>query len=106
MPYPDLKALRARAHELHPALTVGEAGVSDGVLDELDRMLAAQELVKVRFSTKDRKQRKQELKDLVLASEGELILAIGKVASIHRAGPARRPANAPEAAPVPSPPTA
>ena len=93
MPSHDLKALRARAHDLPPALTVGEAGVSDGVLDELDRMLAANELIKVRFSSPDRVARKDALHQLVDGVDAKLVLAIGKVATCWRAGPPRRPGN-------------
>ncbi len=106
MPDPDLKALRARAHPLVPALIVGEAGASDGLLDELDRMLAAQELVKVRFATKDRVQRKRELQELIDGTGSRVVLAIGKVATYWRAGAATRPNNitegeaTPEAAPT------
>lgn len=101
MPSSDLKALRARAHDLAPTLTVGEAGVTDGVLDELDRMLAAQELIKVRFASADREVRKEALRQLVDGGEAKVVLAIGKVATYWRPGPARRPANQADAETAP-----
>jgi RNA-binding protein len=89
----ELKALRTRAHALNPTIVIGEAGVSDGLLDELDRQLAASELVKVRFSSKDRKERKEQQTQVLGGSEAQLVLAIGKIATVFRTGDARREAN-------------
>ena len=43
------RQLRARAHALDPVVHVGEAGLTDGVRDEIDRALEAHELIKVRM---------------------------------------------------------
>ncbi len=71
----DLKALRTRAHSLDATLVIGEAGLSDGLLDELDRQLAASELVEV------------------MAAQD--VLSIGKVVTLWRSGDAIREANQP-----------
>ncbi len=83
----QLRALRAKAHALPPGITVGEAGLSDGLLAELDTMLRAQQLVKVRFSTKDRAERKAQRKALLAASGATEVLAIGKVSTVWREAP-------------------
>lgn len=43
------KRLRGLAHDLHPLVHVGKAGLSDAALAEIDKALADHELVKVRF---------------------------------------------------------
>jgi RNA-binding protein len=43
------KHLRGLAHALEPVVHVGQAGVTDAVLAELERALAAHELIKVRL---------------------------------------------------------
>ncbi len=46
--------LRARAHPLRPVVLLGGAGLTDAVLKETDRALAAHELIKVRVPGDDR----------------------------------------------------
>lgn len=100
MSRPELKPLRTRAHALKPALSVGESGVTDAFLDELDRMLAAQELVKVRFPNKDRTVRAAERAQLAEGAQASVILSIGKVATYWREGDAVREANQPDEPPT------
>lgn len=90
----QLRALRAKAHALAPGITVGEAGVSEGLLAELHTMLRAQELVKVRFSSKDRAERKAQKKALLEASGAAEVLSIGKVATLWREAVAEEPDEA------------
>lgn len=48
------RELRARAHHLHPLVTIGQHGLSPQVLHELDVALTAHELVKLRVFSDDR----------------------------------------------------
>ena len=41
--------LKARAHALEPRVQVGQAGLSDAVVKEIDRALTAHELIKVKI---------------------------------------------------------
>lgn len=43
------RSLRGQAHPLRPVVQVGQGGVTDAVLDAVDAVLAAHELVKVRL---------------------------------------------------------
>ncbi len=47
-------ALRAEAHKLRPTVLIGDKGLTDEVLAEVDRALKAHELIKVRAATDDR----------------------------------------------------
>ena len=42
------RALRAKAHHLHPVVSIGHHGLTPAVLHELDVNLLAHELIKVR----------------------------------------------------------
>ena len=42
--------LKAKAHALKPLLQVGKAGVTPSLIDELDRVVAVHELVKVKLN--------------------------------------------------------
>lgn len=43
------KRLRGLAHDLHPLVHLGKAGLSDAALSQIDKALADHELIKVRF---------------------------------------------------------
>ena len=49
--------LRAEAHKLRPTVLIGDKGLTDEVLAEIDRSLAAHELIKIRASTGEREAR-------------------------------------------------
>ena len=56
-------ALRAAAHPLKPVVLIGDKGLSEAVLKEIDLNLSAHELIKVRAGTADR-----ETRDALLAT--------------------------------------
>jgi len=80
----DKRALRARAHHLKPVVSVGAAGVSKGVLAELDVALDQHELVKLRIAADDREQRKDLIDSLCRRANAELIQRIGHTAVLYR----------------------
>ena len=85
------RALRARAHHLNPVVSVGAAGLSDGVLAELDVALDGHELVKLRISADDRAQRKDLIDTLCRRANAELIQRIGHTAVLYRERPEAEP---------------
>ncbi len=85
------RALRARAQRLKPLVIVGEAGVSDGVLEEIRRCLAHHQLLKVRVNAADRAQREGLIERIRTAIDAELIARVGHVATLFRANPKRPP---------------
>jgi len=46
--------LRAEAHKLDPVVLIGDKGLTDEVIAEIDRSLKAHELIKVRAATGER----------------------------------------------------
>lgn len=78
------KYLRGLAHDLKPVVHVGNAGITPGVLTELDRNLAHHELIKVRVRVGDREARATAIAEIVARSGAELIGRVGNVAILYR----------------------
>src|SRR5258706_4706288 len=53
----ERRALRAKAHHLHPVIMVGNAGLTPAVLKEIDIALKSLELIKIRVLGDDRERR-------------------------------------------------
>ena len=78
------KALRARAHALHPILQLGEKGLTDAVVAEIDRALAHHELIKVRAAPLNRDEREVALASICERTGAHAIQHIGKMLVIYR----------------------
>ncbi|MGA2551597.1 MAG: ribosome assembly RNA-binding protein YhbY [Burkholderiaceae bacterium] len=80
----ERRGLRARAHFLDPIVIIGEAGLSPGVLLEIERGLEAHELIKVRVATLDREGR-EAIQENICAQTGALsVQHIGKLLVLYR----------------------
>lgn len=94
----ERKALKARAHPLKPIVMIGDAGLSPGVLTEVERGLASHELMKIRVALDDREAREALLAEICAASGAAAVQHIGKILVIWRKGeqkPAPKPAKRP-----------
>jgi putative YhbY family RNA-binding protein len=99
--------LRSEAHKLSPLVIIGDKGLTDLVVAEIDRTLKAHELIKVRANTDDRKARDQWLADICARLEAHAVQQIGKVFVIYREDPeARKEARKPAATRLPPKPNA
>jgi RNA-binding protein len=79
--------LKARAHDLEPVVHVGQAGASDTLIAEVDRALAAHELIKVKLAGADRASR-QALTDRLCAATGAAeVQQVGRVLVLWRPRP-------------------
>jgi putative YhbY family RNA-binding protein len=79
--------LRAQAHGLSPVVIIGDKGLTDEVVAEIDRSLKAHELIKVRAATDDRDARDQWLKAICEKAGAEPVQQIGKVFVLFRENP-------------------
>ncbi len=94
--------LRARAHRLRPVVIVGDKGLTPEVLAEIDRSLAAHELIKVKAATDDRAARGAWMEEICARLEAHPVQSIGKVLVIFRARPEPpKPARPRPAEPAP-----
>ena len=81
------KALKARAHRLEPVVWIGNDGLSDAVVAEIDRALAAQELIKVRAAGLAREARENAMLEICARCAAEPVQHIGKVLVLYRKKP-------------------
>lgn len=84
---PSLQILRARAHALRAVVRVGQRGLSEALLRELDQALIRHELVKVRLAGEDRAARAAQLERLADASGAQVVQRIGHTATLYRRRP-------------------
>jgi putative YhbY family RNA-binding protein len=83
----ERKALKARAHKLEPVLMIGGKGLTDEVIAEIDRALAAHELIKVRAAGLEREAREQALSAICQKTAAEPVQQVGKIFVIFRKNP-------------------
>ncbi len=86
----ERRALKARAHALDPVVLVGDGGVTDGVVAEVERALAAHELIKVRAGGLERGARELAMAEICERTGAEPVQAIGKVMVLWKENPEKR----------------
>ena len=83
----ERKTLKARAHALDPVVIVGDAGLTPGVLAEIERSLVAHQLIKVRVTGDDREAR-LAMRDVIASKlDAAPVQAIGKLLILFRPAP-------------------
>lgn len=85
----NIRKLRGLAHHLKPVLMIGNQGITDNILIELDISLNVHELIKVTISSTEREDRHMMTTVLCEKSGAELVQKIGKISILYR------PANPP-----------
>ena len=78
------KHLRGLGHPLHPIVTLGQQGLTDAVVQEMERALTDHELVKVRARAGDRDVRDEMLDSLAARTSSQLVQRIGNVGLFYR----------------------
>jgi RNA-binding protein len=86
----ERSALRASAHPLKPVVLIGDRGLTDAVLKEIDIHLAAHELIKVRVAGDDREARSAMLDTICNTLSCANIHHLGKTLIIYRPGNKKR----------------
>lgn len=85
------KQFRTIGHKLNPIVTVAGKGLSESVLQELNRALDDHELIKVKLAIADREERKDMVSQLQALPHVELIQEIGKIVLLYRANKKANP---------------
>jgi len=93
--------LRAQAHVLKPVVIIGDKGLTETVLAEIGRALAAHELIKVKAATDEREMRGAWMAEICEKLEAHPVQSIGKILVVWRENPDKKAAAAPAAAPKP-----
>ena len=79
--------LRAQAHALSPKVLIGDKGLTDEVIAEIDRSLKAHELIKVRAAAAAREQRDIWLETICERLQAHPVQQIGKIFVLYREKP-------------------
>jgi RNA-binding protein len=80
--------LKARAHALEPVVHVGGSGVTDRLVAEVERALAAHELIKVKIASDDRPERVTIGDEICARTGATAVHRVGKVLILWRPRPA------------------
>jgi RNA-binding protein len=80
----QVKFLRGLCHSLKPVIMIGQKGLTNEVLDELEIALNHHELVKIKIASDDREARKEMIKNICEQSLSQSVQIIGKTVSVYR----------------------
>jgi len=83
--------LRAKAHPLHPFVSIGQHGLTPAVLHEIDVNLLAHELIKIRVFSDDRSERETLLARICSDLDAASVQHLGKILTIWRPAPPPEP---------------
>ena len=78
------KFLRGLGHQLKPVIMIGDAGLTDSVMNEFRSTIEHHELIKVRVRAGDRQVRDEIIRDLCSKGSASLVTRIGNVALVYR----------------------
>ena len=81
--------LKKLAHHLKPVVIVGNAGLTENVLAEIDNALAHHELIKVKINAADKTERQAIINKISEQTDAGWVLSIGHIAAFYR--PAEKP---------------
>jgi putative YhbY family RNA-binding protein len=79
--------LKARAHALNPTVMIGNAGLTEAVLEEIARSLNSHELIKIRVMGDDRAAREAMLEQICEQLDAGAVQHIGKILVVYRPAP-------------------
>lgn len=77
--------LKGLAHRLQPVAMIGNQGLTPAVLKEIERGLAAHELIKIKAATDEPDTRRAWLEEICAGTGAAPVQQIGKVLVIYRA---------------------
>src|SRR3954466_2633668 len=83
--------LKGRAHALEPVVFVGQSGLSDTVVAEIDRALTAHGLIKVKLAGAGRTDREALTKDVSVRTGAIVVQNVGRILVLWRPRPDDEP---------------
>ncbi len=84
---PQRKFLRGIAQQMRPVVMVGQHGLTESVLEELEIAVDHHELVKVKIAGADREARRAMIERMCEYTGAELVHSIGHTATLFRQHP-------------------
>jgi len=78
------KHLKGLAHPLKPVVLLGQNGLTEGVLAEIENALNFHELIKVKVATDDREMKQLIVDAIVRETEAVNVAKIGHIVVLYR----------------------
>ncbi|MHB1669056.1 MAG: YhbY family RNA-binding protein [Thiomonas sp.] len=86
----DRSTKRAQAHPLKPTVLIGDQGLTEAVMAEIDRALSSHGLIKVRVASDDRLARAESMERICETLGAAPVQSIGKILVLFRPIPLER----------------
>ena len=80
----NIKQLKQQCHHLKPVVWVGQNGLSDNVMAEIDQALEHHELVKIKLPSENKSEREQQIGLITESTVSEVIQDIGHMLCLYR----------------------
>lgn len=80
----QIKKLRALAHKLNPVVMLGQNGLTENVLEEINLALDHHELIKIKLNVGDRDLRNTTLDSIVSDTKANCVQQVGNTAVLFR----------------------
>lgn len=80
----QISQLRALGHNLNPTVMIGNNGLTESVLKEIDTSLKAHELIKIKVQGDSREAREQILREICEKTGAVAVHHIGKQLLVYR----------------------
>lgn len=87
IPVAERNQYRALAHHLKPVVLIGEQGLTEAVLEEINIHLQAHQLIKIRINEPERAARTACYEEICTKLQAEPIHHLGKIITIYRRNP-------------------
>jgi len=85
LPKDKQKRFRSIGHLLKPVVTIAGNGLSDNVLNEIERALNDHELIKIKLVTGEREEKSRWIGELLAQTGAQEVQHIGNIVLIYRA---------------------
>ncbi len=82
----QIRQLRGLAHHKRTTVIVGQSGLTEGVIKELNSALTAHELIKIKLPAGSRLDKQTTLDQLCASARATSIQLIGRIGIIYRPG--------------------
>ena len=84
------RELKKACHALKPVVRVGQKGLSENVMDEINLALDVHELIKVKISQADKLDKQEMVEQIRNHLNAEVIQSIGNMVCFYRCNPEKR----------------
>lgn len=76
--------LRGLAHDLKPVVMIGNKGLTENIINEVEIALERHELIKVRVSGAEKAEQKAMLNDIATQTNADIVVMIGHIGGLYR----------------------